>query len=268
MSVFETIFSHPMGTINLSKKILEFIGILQSIDSKLNKLIQCELSSGIDTLNMAARASSEESRNKFLWNALDRFISAKQLEEHERLCIAFLGIIFCLNCLGERENSIYNLREFAYTNFGFNDWEQVKKLLKKEGLTLFVKTAFNPPYLIQYYLLNPIIWRKEIFQEILQLSDNIKEYRGLREIKYTANLNTINFRIQYGEKQLKKIEKIINKLKTQRVNDPDITLYEHDIEVLTNKLKILYLRKGAFEYLEKLEKESPQIQSNDFIDLT
>jgi hypothetical protein len=268
MPGLEMIFSNPTGTVNLGKKILECVGILESIDSKLNKLIQCELNSGFDALNMAARASCKESQNKFLWDALEHFRKSRQLEKNERLCAAYLGSIFCLNCLGQRENTIYILKQFAYTDFGFSDWEKVGTFFKKEGLNLFIKTAFNPLYLIQYYLLNSIIWRKEIFEEIFQLPSNFQEYRKFIEIKNTVNLDSLNFRIQYGEKQLKKIENIINKLKTQRIKDPEIICYEHDKNFLMNKLNILYLRKEAFEYLENLEKQVLQIQPDNSEGLT
>lgn len=268
MPGFETIFSNPMGTLNLSKKILECIGLLESIDSKLNKLVQCKLNSGIDTFRMAAKARSQESQEKFLWSALNFFIEAKQLEKNERLCVSYVGIIFCLLFLGEKGNTIDKLKEFAYTDFNLDEWGQTGKFFQKQGYYLFKRTALNPLYLVYYYLVNPIIWRKEIFEELIKLPDSIKEYFELRRIGKEGTVDSIDFRIQYGEKQLQKIEKIIFKLNKQRINDPDIIFYEHDREILTKKIYILSLRKQALEFAERLEKELLQIQPDDSQGLT
>ncbi|MEY3066882.1 MAG: hypothetical protein RLZZ532_3674 [Cyanobacteriota bacterium] len=263
---FEAIFpgKEIVGTFNTAKKLLECIGLLESIDSKLNKLIQCELNSGFDALNMAARASCKESQNKFLWDALEHFRKsrpkAKSLEKNERLCIAHIGVVICLYYLGERQNTINKLREFAQTKFTFDGWEKFGNIIKTSVFSSLNKNFVYDPTLMLTNPLESIEYQIKKIKlamnpnsMIVKYFDKILNFRlHLKNVKETDTINELSMEIEYVlliEKNLK------DEIKKYKEDDPDCLILHRMLYYATKELDLLLLRKQAFEYADKLERK-------------
>ncbi len=87
----------------LASKIAQLLGLVDSIDSKIDKLIEVHLKAGMSALE-AARDSGEE-QITLLRKARDEFLQAIHLEKSYRLALAFLGLACCHSWLGDKRNS-------------------------------------------------------------------------------------------------------------------------------------------------------------------
>ena len=84
---------------DLAMKITALLGIVESLDKKINRLVEAELESGLRALYDAIEAKIPEPILRNAWHHLNKAIS---LEKGYRLAICYLGLAFCQ----------YHLREF------------------------------------------------------------------------------------------------------------------------------------------------------------
>lgn len=112
--------------VGIAKCIGEYLGIVESINSKIDRLSQSEFEAGMRALNQASKSGSEQ--NDLLREARNRFNKAISLEKNERLALAYLGLSLChyhLQDLGNAKDALrdllaveidYPIKSFATTN--------------------------------------------------------------------------------------------------------------------------------------------------------
>ena len=93
---------------NLAKGLAGYLGLIETIDAKLDKLAGSELEAGLRALKQAA--DSDEEATALLREARSRFNKAISLETNERLAVAYVGLAFCHNHLGDKRNCSETLR--------------------------------------------------------------------------------------------------------------------------------------------------------------
>ncbi len=153
---------------NLAKCLAEYVGIIESISSKIDRLAQAEFEAGIRALNQAAKSEKEQS--SLLREARNRFNKAISLEKEERLALSYLGLALCHYHLGDYENTRDSLRDLLRQEF-FGDYAGVKAGLADAG-SVVVKPALAFPVLLKYggFYSNRL---KEKKKEIKELKDSV-----------------------------------------------------------------------------------------------
>ena len=88
---------------SLAKSIAELLGLLESIDSKVDRLIESELKTGILELQQAANSDTE--CIELLRSARQRFNKAISLETGYKLCLSHVGVAICHSYLDDHTNA-------------------------------------------------------------------------------------------------------------------------------------------------------------------
>ncbi len=97
-----------------AKSVAEFVGILDSIEAKIDRLVQSELNAGLRALEQAARATAEQV--PLLREARGCFNRAVSLEMGYRQVVALLGLSLCHHRLDDKPNSTKALEEILEIN--------------------------------------------------------------------------------------------------------------------------------------------------------
>lgn len=100
--------------IEVAQSIAEFAGILDSVEAKVNRLVQSELNAGLRTLEQAALGTSEQV--SLLREARGCFNKAVTLEMGYRRVVALLGLSLCHHWLGDKPNCTRALEEILEIN--------------------------------------------------------------------------------------------------------------------------------------------------------
>jgi hypothetical protein len=100
--------------LGVARSLAEFAGVLDSIETKLDRLVQSELNAGLRGLEQAARATAEQ--GSLLREARGCFNRAVSLEVGYRRGVALLGLSFCHHWLGDRPNCTSALEEILEIN--------------------------------------------------------------------------------------------------------------------------------------------------------
>jgi hypothetical protein len=95
--------------VGIAKCIGEYFGIVESINSKIDRLSQSEFEAGMRALNQASKSGSEQ--NDLLREARNRFNKSISLEKNERLALAYLGLSLCHYHLQDYGNAKDALRD-------------------------------------------------------------------------------------------------------------------------------------------------------------
>jgi hypothetical protein len=95
--------------IGVAKSAAEFAGILDSIEAKIDRLVQSELNAGLRALEQAAHGSSEQV--SLLREARGCFNKAVSLEMGYRRVVALLGLSLCHHWLDDKTNCTRTLEE-------------------------------------------------------------------------------------------------------------------------------------------------------------
>jgi hypothetical protein len=100
--------------VGAAKSVAEFAGLLDSIESKVDRLVRSELSAGLRTLEQAALSTSEQS--SLLRDARGCFNKAASLEIGYRRVVALLGLALCHHWLDDEPNCARALEEILDIN--------------------------------------------------------------------------------------------------------------------------------------------------------
>jgi hypothetical protein len=95
--------------VNLAKGWAEYLGLVESLDAKLDRLSGAELEAGLRSLEQAS--NSEVEFRELLREARSRFNKAVSLERSERLLLAYIGLALCHHFLDDQTNCVNCLRE-------------------------------------------------------------------------------------------------------------------------------------------------------------
>ncbi len=95
--------------VSFVKELAGYLGIIESLDVKIDKIGKAELNAGLLTLKQIETSESEKVH--LLRDASRFFTKAITIENGERLIAAYIGLAFCQNHLGERKSCIVTLRQ-------------------------------------------------------------------------------------------------------------------------------------------------------------
>ena len=90
-------------SIDLAKALAGYMGLIESIDAKLDRLSGSELEAGLRTLKQAASSTDTETEH-LLRDARLFFNKSISLEKDERLFIAYAGLAICHSNLKDNAN--------------------------------------------------------------------------------------------------------------------------------------------------------------------
>lgn len=95
--------------VGLAQSVAELMGLMETLEKKIDKLAQSELAAGLRNLEQACLSKVEA--ESLLREARGCFNKALGLESGYRRGIAYLGLALCHAYLHDRENCTYILRE-------------------------------------------------------------------------------------------------------------------------------------------------------------
>lgn len=96
------------GSINLTKSIAEYLGLIESTNSLLNKLIHQAFRSAKSNLEYAHNSSGTIQMD-YLRQARNEFNQAVAVEDNEAKIYALLGLAMCQHFLGDESNATRNM---------------------------------------------------------------------------------------------------------------------------------------------------------------
>ncbi|MBE9054149.1 hypothetical protein IQ243_27910 [Nostocales cyanobacterium LEGE 11386] len=109
-----SIFGASKGIIDISIRLAKAFKLIESIESKLDLLMQVEFNAAWKTLIQAHNSSSsDEQKFKLVHDARTGFTKATYLEKGERLFYAYLGLAICYYLLNDNNNVKATLIEVA-----------------------------------------------------------------------------------------------------------------------------------------------------------
>ena len=86
---------------NLAVSIATYFKLVESVDSKIDKLLSKEYESAVMLLEQARCVTTPQVYVNLLIAAIERFNVAVTLEQRERQLLAYLGLMLCYYYLGE-----------------------------------------------------------------------------------------------------------------------------------------------------------------------
>ncbi|MGO8955248.1 MAG: BRcat domain-containing protein [Rhodomicrobium sp.] len=102
--------------VGTAREIAQLLGLIESANVKLDKLIQVNLNAGMTNLRDAADSDSGEERITLLREARNNLQKAVHLENGSRKAIALLGLSCCHAWLGDKRNSLKSLNNILEIN--------------------------------------------------------------------------------------------------------------------------------------------------------
>ncbi|YAF99046.1 MAG: hypothetical protein AB3A66_29055 (plasmid) [Nodularia sp. CChRGM 3473] len=109
-----SIFGASKGIIDISIRLAKALKLIESIESKLDLLIQVEFNAALKTLHQALNSSAlDEQQSTLINRAREKFTDATCLEKGERLFYAYLGLAICHYLLNDNNNVKAALIEVA-----------------------------------------------------------------------------------------------------------------------------------------------------------
>lgn len=92
------------GSINLTKSIAEYLGLIESTNSLLNKLVHQAFKAALSNLEYANN-SSGTTQMEYLRQARNEFNQAVGVEDNEAKIYTLLGLAMCQHFLGDEVNA-------------------------------------------------------------------------------------------------------------------------------------------------------------------
>jgi hypothetical protein len=119
--------------ISLAKSIAELLGILESIDSKVDRLMESELKTGMLELQQAVNSDTE--RVELLRSARQRFNKAITLETGYKLSLSYVGLAVCHSHLKDRANTRKALQDAVAVG---------AEISTKDWISATLNDSYNP----------------------------------------------------------------------------------------------------------------------------
>ncbi|QDZ39307.1 hypothetical protein FRE64_04800 [Euhalothece natronophila Z-M001] len=154
------------NAISIVEKITAYLGVVESIDKKIDKLGKAKLDSGIRALKQAKNAPEQE-RPNLVREARSKFNEAITIEEQERLAFAYLGLAFCHNYFDDH----FNCKDALTQILDIDDsYKKEKVLIGGLKTANLVNVGF-------YLFGNPLIEKLE--QELHERERQLKQLKSL-----------------------------------------------------------------------------------------
>jgi hypothetical protein len=133
-------------TPQLVSSVSKLIGVVESVDAKLDKLLASDFDAGMRHLD-ELRVSVKE-REFLLRQAWQRFGVAITHEEGERKLLAYLGLSFCQYHLGENDIALKTLSEMA--SYEWRDKKGRALGAARRAINLPIAAYTNPLQVMRY----------------------------------------------------------------------------------------------------------------------
>lgn len=104
-----------LAGVGLAKEIAGYLGLIETLNVKIDRLAKSELEAAIRSLKQANNSKNE--KESLLREARNRFNKAISLEDNERLVLAYIGLAICHKNLKDRSNFIEALRAVNSVKF-------------------------------------------------------------------------------------------------------------------------------------------------------
>lgn len=104
-----------LAGVGLAKEIAGYLGLIETLNVKIDRLSKSELEAAIRSLKQANNSKNE--KESLLREARNRFNKAISLEDNERLVLAYIGLAICHKNLRDRSNFIEALRAVNRVKF-------------------------------------------------------------------------------------------------------------------------------------------------------
>lgn len=121
---------------NLAVSVATYLKIIESVDTKLDKLISKEFDSAIHMLEQVQYISNPTVYSNMLVGIADRFNQAIVLEKRERLLVSHLGLMLCYYYLGERNAFYATQQKVSKLEFDATFWENYGGNIKYCGMVI------------------------------------------------------------------------------------------------------------------------------------
>lgn len=93
-----------IGTLNAAKTIAEYLGLIETVDNRVKKLLHQQFIAAQNSLKNAETAT-DSMRAEYLKSALNSFNLAIAVEENENLISSYVGMAMCQYLLGDVANA-------------------------------------------------------------------------------------------------------------------------------------------------------------------
>jgi exonuclease VII small subunit len=104
-----------LAGVGLAKQIAGYLGLIETLNVKIDRLSKSELEAAIRSLEQANNSKNE--KESLLREARNRFNKAISLEDNEKLVLAYIGLAICHKNLGDKSNFIEALRAIDKVKF-------------------------------------------------------------------------------------------------------------------------------------------------------
>lgn len=92
------------GTLNAAKTIAEYLGLIETVDNSVKRLLHQQFVAAQNSLKNAETAT-DNMRAEYLKSALNSFNLAIAVEENENLISSYVGMAMCQYLLGDVTNA-------------------------------------------------------------------------------------------------------------------------------------------------------------------
>lgn len=127
-----------VSSIKLTEKISEYLGIVETIEGKIDQLLSSPLKAGISALEDALRHTGN--KEIYLNTAYQEFNRAKDIEKEEKQILAYLGLALCHYSWEEHSNADNALKKILDINI---EDKPIKRFV--EDAVLYTLTPFGMP---------------------------------------------------------------------------------------------------------------------------
>ncbi|EKE96548.1 hypothetical protein [Tolypothrix sp. PCC 7601] len=169
------LFGYAKGISDISIKIAQALKIVDSIESRLELLIQVELNAALKTLRQALNSSSQQ-QILLINDARDGFTKATCIEKQERLFYAYLGLGICHYLLKDVNNLKMAFIELGRISISEDFY--IKKIDSYQGFNKYSLAMFISSFNLAKAL--PLI---RSLPEIWSYRKNIKTFKKTENIK-------------------------------------------------------------------------------------
>ncbi len=154
--------------IGLAKSVSELLGLTESIEEKVDLLLESDLKSGMQELQQAANSITE--KTSLLRSARNHFNTAVTFESGHRKCLSYIGLATCH----------FHLRDFPNVCRALDQALEIKsEISTKEWVVAMFNEQVNPKALTNWK------WTKKRFKDSYNFRDAFKFRdkfsRGLRQ---------------------------------------------------------------------------------------
>lgn len=176
ISAIPLIFKAP----DLIKSTAAMLGLVESVDSKIDKMLKKDFNNGIRLLNELRLA---DKRHEFiLEQAYTSFQGAINNERGKRKAIAYIGLAFCQYQLGEKKIAASTLQEFA-------NWEYIdtgKRVVQGASALVGPTIPVLFPIVGLLVISKDIIWKSNDYDKLFKHFSEIPSEKAVKELQESA----------------------------------------------------------------------------------